>query len=111
VRPIDAPDETPHYVGNVSFFGIEHLGGRGPAEDGPHGFRRTFDISGWVAGRRERGEWSDQGVAVTFRPVRVEPQADPALLRARGIDESAVAETTAAQEAPVRIGRVSLFYR
>ncbi|WP_127502560.1 FG-GAP-like repeat-containing protein [Actinoplanes solisilvae] len=111
VRPIDAPDETPFYVGNVSFFGIEHLGERGPAEDGPHGFRRTFDISAWVAGRRARGEWSDQGVAVTFRPVRVEPQADPSAMRARGIDESAVAETIAAQEAPVRIGRVSLFYR
>ena len=111
VRPIGTPDAVPHYVGNVSFFGIGHLGGRGPAENAPHGFRRTFDITGWVAGLRERGEWRDQGVVVSFRPVQIEAQADTAALESAGIEQTVVDAAVEAQSSPVRIGRVSVFYR
>ncbi|WP_051799763.1 tyrosinase family protein [Catenuloplanes japonicus] len=100
VRPIGTPSATPHHVGNVSFFGIEHLG----AGEAPHGFRRTFDITEWVAGLRDRGEWSDEGAAVSFRPVQVEVPPDARELAGA---EAAVE----AQSLPVRIGRVSIFYR
>jgi hypothetical protein len=94
VRPIGAPAATPHHVGNVSFFGIDHLSASG--------FRRTFDITDWVAGLRDRGEWSDQGAAVSFRPVQVEVPPE-----ARAVADAAVA----ARSLPVRIGRVSITYR
>ncbi|MDP9794044.1 hypothetical protein J2S43_002556 [Catenuloplanes nepalensis] len=105
VRPIGTPDAVPYHVGNVSFFGIEHFTGR--SGEGPHGFRRTFDISDWVAGLRDRGEWSDQGAAVSFRPVTVEVPPD-----VRASADAAIANATIeARSAPVTIGRVSIFYR
>ncbi|GAB7045578.1 FG-GAP-like repeat-containing protein [Catenuloplanes indicus] len=107
LRPIGTPDAVPYHVGNVSFFGIEHVTSRTSAGDGPHGFRRTFDISDWVAALRDRGEWSDQGAAVSFRPVVVELPPD---VRASA-DAALVDATLAAQSAPVTIGRVSIFYR
>ncbi|MDR7275546.1 FG-GAP-like repeat-containing protein [Catenuloplanes atrovinosus] len=107
VRPLGTPDAVPHHVGNVSFFGIDHLGGRAAAEDRPHGFRRTFDISAWVAELRDRGEWTDAGAAVSFRPVRVEVPPDVR----ESADPAVVAAAVEAQSAPVTIGRVSIFYR
>ena len=98
---------VPRYVGNVSFFGIEHMaaGGR-EGEDGPHGFRRTIDITRHVETLREQGAWDEQRLTVRFKPVTpiVSPEAAAALSEA---DLAAAAE---ARNAPVQIGRVSLFY-
>ncbi|WP_198153651.1 tyrosinase family protein [Catenuloplanes japonicus] len=92
-RPLGAPGAVPRYLGNVSFFGITHTG---PAAH--HGFRRTFDITDWVGELRGRGEWSDQGVTVSFRPIGL---ATP--------EETATAADDA-RAVPVRVGRVSIFY-
>ena len=101
---IDVPggDAAPRYVGTVSFFGIEHLskGGRG-GEAGPHGFRRTFDITRHVEALREEGVWNDQQLKVSFRPAAAIPPPG---------GEPDLAEADDARRAPVRIGRVSLFY-
>ncbi|GAB7051570.1 hypothetical protein JCM9534A_66960 [Catenuloplanes indicus JCM 9534] len=85
VRPIGDARAVPHYVGNVSFFGIEHTGPRG---DTPHGFRRTFDITDWAAAH-------GTGVTVSFRPLTL---AEPDAVSAAGAVPA------------VRVGRVSVFY-
>jgi hypothetical protein len=102
--PGEAP-VAPRYVGNVSFFGIEHLSKGGRTEEGPHGFRRTFDITGAVEELRAQGAWDETRLTVSFRPVWpiLPPTAEEA---AEAIDP----EVAAARAAPVRIGRVSLFY-
>jgi hypothetical protein len=98
---------APRYIGNVSFFGIEHLSKGGRSEAGPHGFRRTFDITRHVDELRAQGAWDEQRLTVSFRPVSpiLPPTEEAAEVSAA--DEQQAAE---AQAAPVRIGRVSLFY-
>ena len=46
----DKPGAVPQYVGNVSFFGIQHLSGVTTRDDEPHGFRRVFDITSGCRG-------------------------------------------------------------
>jgi hypothetical protein len=100
----DAPaDVAPAYVGNVSFFGIEHLSATEASGDGPHGFRRTFDITSTVRELRDRGVWDDQRAIVSVRPVAPIPPPGP-------VSDTDAAAAADAQAAPVRIGRVSVFY-
>ncbi len=101
---VPGTDDAPRYVGNVSFFGIEHLASAEETGDGPHGFRRTFDISSQVAQFRARGVWDDERVAVSLRPMS---PILPAGLELSDADATVAAD---ARAAPVRIGRVSLFY-
>jgi hypothetical protein len=92
------PSDATHYVGNVSFFGAEHIG-REQGGHAAHGFRRTFDISAHEARLAEAGDWRTDGATVTFEPIPLElPE---------GVD---VAEPAAEAVTPVRVGRVSLFY-
>jgi len=103
----DAPgraDDTPYYVGNVSFFGIEHLSATGPPSEGPHGFRRTFDITTRIEQLRAQGMWDDERIVVSLRPMSpIPPPTDD-------LSDADAQELADAQAAPVRIGRVSLFY-
>ncbi|WP_177188118.1 hemopexin repeat-containing protein [Rhodococcus maanshanensis] len=103
-RASDGTVDTTYYVGNVSFFGIEHLSVAGPASDGPHGIRRTFDITGWIDELRAQGRWDDEQMVVSFRPL--------SLIMPPGTELPPVVaeESLTARAAPVRIGRVSLFY-
>jgi hypothetical protein len=101
---------TAHYVGNVSFFGIEHTRPDGPDTDGPHGMRRTFDITSVVALLRAAGQWDEQRLTVHLRPLELIPA--PGGVEAEAEPEGAAG---AAGEPPepvptVRIGRVSLSY-
>jgi hypothetical protein len=102
----DAGGDTPFYVGNVSFFGIEHLSSEKGDDDGPHGFRRTFDISDRVAELRAHGAWDDRRLTVSFRPVSLIPPPASDV----GPTDAEAQETAEARSAPVRIGRVSVFY-
>jgi tyrosinase len=92
-----------HYVGNVSFFGIEHTAARGADVDGPHGMRRTFDITSLADTLRGRGEWDDQRLTVAFRPLGLVPPDS--------FDDD-LEDTTADDPEPVtvQVGRVSVFY-
>jgi hypothetical protein len=100
-----AVTDTPHYVGSVSFFGIEHMKRTGrQAGAPPHGFRRTFDITPWVEDLRAQGRWEEDRIRVSFRPVTLIPPPQA---------EFSAAEEAQAQEAQaitVRLGRVSVFY-
>jgi tyrosinase len=82
-----------YYVGNISFFGIEEMQ-RGYAE---HGLRQVFDITDVYTALRDRGEWNENEVTVTFVPIGP----------AGGGPGPAGAEPTP----PVTVGRVSLFYQ
>jgi hypothetical protein len=102
----DKPGAVPQYVGNVSFFGIQHLSGATTRDDEPHGFRRVFDITTGVEALRRQGAWDDALVRVSFRPVSLimPPSAEEAM---------SAADVQASEEAkasPVRVGRVSLHY-
>jgi tyrosinase len=92
------PVEDAHYVGNVSFFGIElaqdldrdHPGGHG-------GMRFAFDITDLYTRLRDAGLWNEDEITVTFEPVWSSRAARP---------------TAAEREAPpVTVGRVSIFYQ
>lgn len=87
-----------HHVGNLSFFGIERA--VDPKRDGEsHGLKVTIDITDLVARLTEQGQWDEATMHVTFRPHR---------LIAAGGDGKTV--EPAADEHPVTVGRVSLFY-
>jgi tyrosinase len=92
------PTEDVHYVGNLTFFGIElaqdldrdHPGGHG-------GMRFAFDITDLYTRLRDAGLWDEDQITVTLEPVR----------------SSRAATLSAADLAapPVTIGRVSIFYQ
>lgn len=97
-----ASTEAPRYIGNVSFFGIEHYSRTDLDDDVPHGFRRTFDITGRVEEMRAESAWNEERVVVSFRPVGMLPPPDAAA------EDTAESRAVGAQ--PVRIGRVSIFH-
>lgn len=101
--PGAAAAEPAHFVGNVSFFGIEHLSGAGG--HGGHGFRRTFDITDRVAELRQLGLWDPDRLTVSFRPIEIPvgEEVDVSAADAQEMDEQ--------RSAPVSIGRVSLFFQ
>jgi hypothetical protein len=99
----DPEARVPHYVGNVSFFGIEHASPTAPEADGPHGLRRTFNITRLVSELTAQGQWSENALTVSFRPLEVIPPPVEA-------SEEESAKSRRGREIPVRIGRVSLFW-
>jgi hypothetical protein len=91
--PAGVTTDAQHYVGNLSFFGIEHTtDDRRDHPGGGHGgLRLVFDITRVYQRLLLDGRWSAGRISVTFVPV-VAPVAP--------IDEGAV-----------RIGRVSVYVR
>ncbi len=87
-----ADPEGPHYVGALSFFGIESAAVDREGEEAPHRLRHVFDITDTVAELTARERWNPDELHVTFAPIGVGPETRP--------------EQT---PPPVRIGRVSLF--
>lgn len=98
---LDEADERAHYVGAVSFFGVEHATDLTRDHDGPVGLRHVFDVTGLVEELRQRDAWDDEQFAVTFRPLELE--APP------GADRSVLASPRDEESPRVRVGRVSLF--
>ena len=94
----DDPTNDAHYVGNISFFGIELTGDLD--RDHPGGLRYAFDITDLYNRLREQGRWNEEEVKVTFAPLLPPAGAGPA-----------AAEPRAEQTPPVSVGRVSLFYQ
>jgi len=86
--PEGAPADlaSPHHVGNLSFFGIEHARNPDGDEHG-HGLRVAVEITGLADELKARGDWEDHELLVTFRPV-----------------------AGAAEHKQIKIGRVSVFY-
>jgi tyrosinase len=94
----DDPTNDAHYVGNISFFGIELT--QDLDRDHPGGLRYAFDITDLYNRLREQGRWNEEEVKVTFAPLLPPGGAGPA-----------AAEPRAEETPPVSVGRVSLFYQ
>lgn len=86
--------DAEHYLGTVSFFGIEHVNDENHG-DGPHGMRRTFDVTRVVGARPV------ESVQVSFRPLGLLPPEG-------GLSESDEADEAESQAPAIRIGRVSV---
>jgi tyrosinase len=98
--------EESHYVGNVSFFGIN----RAPAErdeEHSHGLRVTIDITERLHALAARGEWDEDQLHVSFRPLGLVPLDAPPEAAAAGMRSTGPEAT---DESPVSIGRVTLSY-
>jgi tyrosinase len=93
-------DPERHYVGNVSFFGIELATDTSRDDHGGHGLRYAFDITPLVNELRKKNRWDPAQMKVTFSPLRV--QAPPG---------AAPTARAAEPTPPVSIGRVSLYYQ
>jgi tyrosinase len=87
-------DDT-HYVGNLSFFGIERVGN---VDDDPagHSLRFSYDITDVIEDLDERDEWDRGAVTVTFSPLS-RGRAD------RGDRQGA--------GPPVSVGRIGVYYQ
>jgi tyrosinase len=103
--PEDAsPDEAErHYVGNVSFFGIERA--RNPrGDEQAHSLRFVQDITELSQDLAKDGKWDGKNVTVTFRPL------DATVPEEKEEVAHAAPETVTESDPPVTIGRVSLLY-
>ena len=89
-------DYERHYLGNLSFFGIEKAGD--PAADKqPHGMRASFEVGPLLQSLREENGWDADHLRVLFEPIAPSSSGE------------ADAEPAEAEEhSPIHIGRVSL---
>jgi tyrosinase len=101
-------DLAAHHAGNVSLFGIERtLRPRG--DNHAHGgMQVAIDITDLVETLAEQGEWTDEALNVTFRPISLEV-ADDAPGRESVIEE--VQQATRHEDTPISVGRVSIQMR
>ncbi len=102
------PQSTPevaagHYAGSVSFFGIAKAGSpRG--DEPPHSMSVSHDITELTEDLRAQGQWDGEHATVTFQPTGLVPEDKPELAHA-------VPDNLSDDEPPIKIGRVSIFYR
>ena len=91
-----------HHVGNLSFFGIEQL--KEPrGDEQAHGLRYTVDISDFARELAARGQWNEDALHVSFRPIEpIDPEAPE--------EEQHALPQSLSAHAPVQVGRVSVFY-
>lgn len=87
-------------IGNLSFFGIE--GARNPAGDHPpHTLRSSFEITAIAHELQDAGHWGGGELPVTFEPFTLSPVGDA---------KPEELEAAAHPDAPVELGRLSVFY-
>jgi tyrosinase len=90
------PEEDGHWVGNVSFFGIEKT--RDVNDPHAGGLRIAFDITDVVEELRAQGRWDPDRLHVSFTP------------EVSGPPGGALEAAQALAASPVRIGRVGLYF-
>jgi tyrosinase len=92
--------ESPHYVGTLSFFGIERA--RNPVGDEqPHALQASYDITPVARELEARGEWAGHELPVTFAPLDLVPP---------GAGPTAGVSPMPHEDRPIRLGRLSVFY-
>ncbi len=92
--------DSPHYLGTLSFFGIERA--RNPlGDEAPHALQASYDITPIARELQAQGKWAGSALPVTFAPLTlVEADAGPR----GGIGP------TPHEDQPIRLGRLSVFY-
>jgi tyrosinase len=97
----EPPDpDSPHYLGTLSFFGIERA--REPVGDeSPHALQASYDITAIARELEAQGKWAGHELPVTFAPLT---------LVAPGAGPTSAIQSTPHEERPIRLGRLSVFY-
>lgn len=95
----DESTEDNYNVGLISLFGAAEASD--PESEHPEGLKYTFDITDLYRTLRAAGVWDEADLKVTFKPVRVEMPA--------GVEVAADSETQ--PDAPVTVGRISVFFQ
>jgi hypothetical protein len=95
--PAEGDESEDFHVGNVSFFGIEQASNLDVDHPGGHGLSYAFDVTRVVDELREEALWKPEQASVSFLPVAPE---------LGGSEEAAAVDVP-----PIKIGRVSFFYR
>lgn len=92
--------ESPHYLGTLSFFGIERA--RNPVGDeAPHALKASYDITETARELEARGQWAGHELPVTFAPLDlVHPEAGP----------TSGVESNPHKDRPITLGQLSVFY-
>jgi tyrosinase len=87
-------EESAHYAGALSFFGIERSATDGDAdeEEAPHELAYSFDVTPLVASLKDAGAWNPGELHVTFSPLE-------------GTDD----ELKDLDVPPVTVGKVSVY--
>ncbi|GAA2631718.1 tyrosinase family protein [Paractinoplanes durhamensis] len=88
----DDPANDTHYVGNVSFFGIEETTRFGGEHAGA--ISQALDVTALYHQLRDDGQWDDSLVTVTFVPIL--PDAG---------------DVAGPESQPVEVGRIGLFFQ
>jgi tyrosinase len=95
-----ARDAAREYLaGTLSLFGIEQAA-QPDTDEHPHPYNVAFDITKLYRRLRARGEWDDDALRVTFRPVEFEPPPGAERVDAESLPE----------HVPVSVGRISVHY-
>jgi len=92
--------ESPHFLGTLSFFGIERA--RNPVGDEqPHTLGASYDITRIARELEARGEWAGHDLPVTIAPLDLAP---PDAGHTSGVSP------TPHEDRPIQLGRLSVFY-
>lgn len=92
--------ESPHYLGTLSFFGIERA--REPVGDeAPHALQASYDITPIARELEAQGKWAGHELPVTFAPLTLVPP---------GAGPTSGVESNPHEDRPIRLGRLSVFY-
>lgn len=94
----DSEDPEGHYVGTLSFFGLEETR-QVESDNGGHALAHSFDITGLVSQLRDSGEWNPDEVTVSFVPLR------------HGKRQSRGARAPDRAGPPVTVGRVGVYFQ
>jgi tyrosinase len=92
--------ESPHFLGTLSFFGIERAG-EPRGDEPPHALRASYDITRVARELEAKGQWAGHELPVTFAPLTLVPHdAGPT----SGVG------SVPHEERPIQLGRLSVFY-
>ena len=92
--------ESPHYLGTLSFFGIERA--RNPVGDeSPHALQASYDITPIARELQAQGKWAGHELPVTFAPLTLVPP---------GAGPTSGVGSNPHEDRPIRLGRLSVFY-
>jgi tyrosinase len=92
--------ESPHFLGTLSFFGIERAGNP-VGDEQPHPLQASYDITPIARELDARGEWAGHDLPVTFAPLDLVPP---------GAGPTSGVSPTPHEDKPITLGRLSVFY-
>jgi len=94
-----ADQEAAYHVGNLSFFGVARA--KDPrGDEQAHGLSVTYDLTALAERERASGQWKDNSISVTFKPLGLIPP--------EGEEPAPAADEE--PEPPATIGTINVYY-